>query len=122
MEMDAEEQARQAGDMKAFGCHTIRWSHNRQQRFQDATSSATITQARMQINWNKWRVIYLNTPRATVFDKAMRKQRTVRGVRQRMTDYSAFKAAKAVKADITVMQTLMQTMISRCRVRHAIVE
>ena len=99
LEVDAEEQARQAHDRRRFGCHTIRWSHSRIQQFQDATSSAAIAQARMLINWNKWRVIYLNTPRATVFDKAVRKHRAVRGVYQRITEYAAQKADEAVKAD-----------------------
>ena len=89
LEVDEEEQARQASDRRVFGCHTIRWSRSRIQQFQDATSSAAIMLARLLINWNKWRVVYLNTPRATVFDKAVRKQHAVRGVRQRMTDYAA---------------------------------
>ena len=103
---DYEEQARQANDWRTYGCHTIRWNHSRIQQFQDATSSAAIELARRLINWNKWRCIYLNTPRATVFDKAVRKQRAVRGVRQRMAECAARRAAEqcsrqpeAVKAD-----------------------
>ena len=92
---DAEEQARQVNDWRTFGCHTIGWNHSRIQQFQDATPSAAIAQARMLINWNKWRVVYLNTPRATVFDRAVRKHRAMRGVRQRMAEYAARRAAEA---------------------------
>jgi hypothetical protein len=92
---DAEELARQAGVLKRYGCHTIRWNHSRVQRFQDATSYVAIMQARLLINWNKWRGAYLNTPRATIFDMIVRKQRAVRGVRQRMAEHAASKAAVA---------------------------
>ena len=67
---EAEEQARQASDWRTYGCHTIRWNRSRIQQFQDATSSAAIALARRLINWNKWRWIYLNTPRAAVSETA----------------------------------------------------
>ena len=98
LELDAEEKSRQEGDLRVFGCTTVRWSRSRQQQFQDKTSSAAIEQARLLINWNKWRVDYMNTPVAIVFDKAVRK---LCKVRQRMTDYAVSKAAEAVEADIT---------------------
>ena len=99
MGLHAEGQARQADDMRVFGCHTIGWSRSRQQQFQDATSSAAIMQARLLLNWNKWRVIYLNTPRATVFDKVVRKQRVMRCVCQRIAEYAASKAAEAANTE-----------------------
>ena len=102
---DYEEQARQAHDWRVYGCHTIRWNHSRIQQFQDATSSAAIEQARRLINWNKWRLIYLNTPRATVFDKAVRKHRAVRGVHHRMAEYATRRAAEAVQTDSTKVGT-----------------
>ena len=99
LELDAEEQSRQEGDLRVSSCNTVRWSRSRQQQFQDSTSSVAIEQARLLINCNKWCVSYMNTQVATVFDKAMRKLCKVRKVRQRMTDYAAYKAAEAVKAD-----------------------
>ena len=93
---DYEEQARQAHDSGIFGCHMIRWNHTRIQQLQDATSSAAIEQARRLINWNKWCVVYLNNPSATVFDKAVCKHRAVRGVHQRMAEYATRRAAEAV--------------------------
>ena len=98
LEVDAEEQSRQEGDLRVFGCITERWSHNRQQRFQGSTPSAAIEQARLLINWIKGRASYMDTPVAIVFDKAVRKMCTVCKVRQRMADYAASKAAEA---DIT---------------------
>ena len=73
LEVDAEEQARQASDRRVFGCHTIRWSRSRIQQIRQ-----WLIIHQWLINWNKWRVVYLNTPRATVFDKAAHKQHAVR--------------------------------------------
>ena len=96
---DAEELARQAGDLKRYGCHTVRWNHSRVQRFQAATSYAAIMKARLLINWNKWRYAYLNTPWGTIFDKMVRKQRAVLRVRQRMAEHAASEAAVAAGAE-----------------------
>jgi hypothetical protein len=71
LEVDAEEQARQASDRRVFGCH--RWSRSRIQQIRQ-----WLIIHQWLINWNKWRVVYLNTPRATVFDKAAHKQHAVR--------------------------------------------
>ena len=97
--LDAAEQSRQEGDLRVFGCITERWSRSRQQRFQDSTSSAAIEQARLLMNWNKWRVGYMSTPVATVFDKEVRRLCTVRKVRQGMADYAAYEAAGAVSTE-----------------------
>ena len=100
LEQDAAEQSRQEGVLRVFGCITERRSRSRQQQFQDSTSSAAIEQARQLINWNKWRVRYMSTPVATVFDKTVRRLCTVRKVRQRMTDYAASTAAGAVSIEV----------------------
>ena len=64
VELDARQQSRQESDLRMFGCATARWSRSTQQQFQESTYSATIEQARLLINWHRWRVNYLTTPKA----------------------------------------------------------
>ena len=89
-----EEQARQAmtgGRMAATRSDGITAEYsNSRMRHQVQRSTGSQADQLEQVA-----LIYLNTPRATVFDKAVRKQRAVRGVRQRMAECAARRAAEA---------------------------
>ena len=89
--IDYEEQSRQECDLRVFGCTTVKWNRCRIRQFQDLTSFVVIEKVRLLINWNKWRVRYINTKLGTVFDNTLTNSYKVRTIKDRMNEYQTNK-------------------------------